>query len=98
MVVGFEEHGFVVAAEHIPDTCTNCPFWLTDLEIQEDGMCFLTGEVIPTPERTCDTKVMGNCPILQLKHTDYKNIVRIKKEHVEDILYIQRQIEADSDT
>lgn len=59
MIVGFEEHGFVVAAEHMPDTCTNCPFWLTDLEMQEDGMCFLTGEVIPTPERTCDTKVMG---------------------------------------
>ena len=46
MIVGFEEHGFVVAAEHMPDTCTNCPFWLTDLEMQEDGMCFLTGEVI----------------------------------------------------
>lgn len=59
MVVGFEEHGFMVAAKHMPDTCTDCPFWLTDLEMQEDGMCFLTGEVIPTPERTCDTKVMG---------------------------------------
>lgn len=46
MIVGFEEHGFVVAAEHMPDTCTNCPFWLTDLEMQEDGMCFLTGEEI----------------------------------------------------
>ena len=22
MIVGFEEHGFVVAAEHMPDTCT----------------------------------------------------------------------------
>lgn len=66
MIVGFKEHGFMVAAEHMPDTCTKCPFWLTDLEMQEDGMCFLTGEVIPTPERTCDTKVMGNCPIVPL--------------------------------
>ena len=34
MIVGFKEHGFVIAAEHMPDTCTNCPFWLTDLEMQ----------------------------------------------------------------
>jgi hypothetical protein len=27
MVVGFEEHGFMVAAKHMPDTCTDCPFW-----------------------------------------------------------------------
>ena len=47
MILGFKEHGFVIAAEHMPDTCTNCPFWLTDLEMQYDGMCFLTGEVIP---------------------------------------------------
>lgn len=50
MIAGFKEHGFMVAAEHMPDTCTKCPFWLTDLEMQYDGMCFLTGEVIPTPE------------------------------------------------
>ena len=72
MIAGFKEHGFMVAAEHMPDTCTKCPFWLTDLEMQYDGMCFLTGEVIPTPERTCDTKVMGNCPIVPLD--------RLKKE------------------
>ena len=70
MILGFKEHGFVITAEHIPDTCTNCPFWLTDLEMQYDGMCFLTGEVIPTPERTCDTKVMGNCPIVSLEMTE----------------------------
>ncbi len=73
MIVGFKEHGFVIAAEHMPDTCTNCPFWLTDLEMQEDGMCFLTGEVIPTPKRTCDTKVMGNCPIVPLDRLRKKN-------------------------
>lgn len=43
MIAGFKEHGFMVAAEHMPDTCTKCPFWLTDLEMQYDGMCFLTG-------------------------------------------------------
>lgn len=73
-------HGFVVAAEHMPDTCTNCPFWLTDLEMQEDGMCFLTGEVIPTPERTCDTKVMGNCPILPLNRLKKKKTRKEKKQ------------------
>lgn len=80
MIVGFEEHGFVVAAEHMPDTCTNCPFWLTDLEMQYDGMCFLTGEVIPTPERTCDTKVMGNCPIIPLDRLREKNTGKEKKQ------------------
>ena len=39
MIAGFKEHGFMVAAEHMPDTCTKCPFWLTDLEMQYDGMC-----------------------------------------------------------
>lgn len=73
MIAGFKEHGFMVAAEHMPDTCTKCPFWLTDLEMQYDGMCFLTGEVIPTPERTCDTKVMGNCPIVPLDRLKKKN-------------------------
>lgn len=73
MIAGFKEHGFMVAAEHMPDTCTSCPFWLTDLEMQEDGMCFLTGEMIPTPERTCDTKVMGNCPIVPLGRLKKKN-------------------------
>ena len=82
MIVGFEEHGFVVAAEHMPDTCTNCPFWLTDLEMQEDGMCFLTGEVIPTPERTCDTKVMGNCPILPLNRLKKKKTRKEKQKTV----------------
>jgi hypothetical protein len=80
MVVGFEEHGFMVAAKHMPDTCTDCPFWLTDLEMQEDGMCFLTGEVIPTPERTCDTKVMGNCPILPLNRLKKKKTGKEKKQ------------------
>lgn len=37
MIAGFKEHGFMVAAEHMPDTCTKCPFWLTDLEMQYDG-------------------------------------------------------------
>lgn len=73
VLAGFKEHGFMVAAEHMPDTCTKCPFWLTDLEMQYDGMCFLTGEVIPTPERTCDTKVMGNCPIVPLDRLKKKN-------------------------
>lgn len=36
MIAGFKEHGFMVAAEHMPDTCTKCPFWLTDLEL---GFC-----------------------------------------------------------
>lgn len=80
MIVGFKEHGFMVAAEHMPDTCTKCPFWLTDLEMQEDGMCFLTGEVIPTPERTCDTKVMGNCPIVPLDRLKEKIKGRRKKQ------------------
>lgn len=73
-------HGFMVAAKHMPDTCTDCPFWLTDLEMQEDGMCFLTGEVIPTPERTCDTKVMGKCPILPLNRLKKKKTGKEKKQ------------------
>lgn len=90
MIANFEELGFVVAAECTPDTCTICPFWLTDMEKLEDGMCFLTGHKIPLLDGEGDEKVMDDCPILQLKQTNYKEIARIKKEHVEDILYIQR--------
>lgn len=98
MTANFDELGFIVAAECVPDTCTICQFWLTDMGLLKDGVCFLTGHTIPLLNGEGDRKVMEDCPILQLKHTDYKNIVRIKKEHVEDILYIQRQIKADSET
>lgn len=70
----------IMSKYDMPDTCTDCPFWLTDLEMQEDGMCFLTGEVIPTPERTCDTKVMGNCPILPLNRLKKKKTGKEKKQ------------------
>lgn len=51
-----------------------------ETEMQYDGMCFLTGEVIPTPEKTCDTKVMGNCPIIPLDRLREKNTGKEKKQ------------------
>lgn len=97
MIVGFKEHGFVIAAEHMPDTCTSCPFWLTDLEMQYDGMCFLTGEVILTPERTCDTKVMGNCPIIPLDRSREKNTGK-EKNNGEYRCHVQQQDGSVGDT
>lgn len=68
MTANFDELGFIVAAECVPDTCTICPFWLTDMGLLKDGVCFLTGHTIPLLNGEGDRKVMDDCPILQLKH------------------------------
>lgn len=52
--------------------CEGCYFYGT---IDVDGR-----KVIPTPERTCDTKVMGNCPILPLNRLKKKKTRKEKKQ------------------
>lgn len=66
MVTWFEEHGFVVAAEILPESCTACPFWLLDMATLGKGECYITGHIIDTYGQQ-DEKRMDDCPIIQRK-------------------------------
>lgn len=66
MIVNYDAHGFMVAAEKLPKACTACPFWLVEAEKFEEGECFLTGHIIKT-DGPHDEKRMNDCPIIQRK-------------------------------
>lgn len=58
----FEAYGFKITAEHVPGTCTECPFWLVNMITLESGECFITGhEIIANGPQ--DEKRMNDCPI-----------------------------------
>lgn len=62
MIANYKEHGFVVTAERIPVSCTECPFWLLDMKTLKSGMCYITGTEIMLDGRQ-DEKRMDNCPV-----------------------------------
>lgn len=64
MLVNYEEHGFMVAADEIPESCTACPFWVIDMNETEEGMCYITGHII-TANGDHDKKRMDDCQIIQ---------------------------------
>jgi hypothetical protein len=66
MIINYDAHGFMVAAEELPKACTACPFWLVEAEKFEEGECFLTGHIIKT-DGSHDEKRMDDCPIIQRK-------------------------------
>lgn len=63
MILNFETLGFTVKAKTMPETCMACPFWLFERETLE-GMCFLTGRIMPTDGIEIEER-MDDCPIIQ---------------------------------
>lgn len=62
MVVNYKEHGFSVAAERKPESCTACPFWVVDMKNTEIGGCYITGrEILANGPQ--DEERMDDCPI-----------------------------------
>lgn len=66
MTPWYEEHGFMVTAEILPESCTTCPFWLLNMKTLEEGECYITGHTIETDGQQ-DEKRMDDCPIIQRK-------------------------------
>ena len=61
MVVNYKEHGFRIVAKALPESCTACPFWLTDMKTL-DAMCYITGRDVPSDPKWDEIR-MDNCPI-----------------------------------
>lgn len=61
MIANFEEYGFEVRAEIIPDTCTACPFW-GYLMRENKGACGITGREEEAGDEPDDRR-MSDCPI-----------------------------------
>lgn len=66
MIANYETYGFTVSADHLPKSCTACPFWGMSLETPEEGMCYITGHIILT-DGSHDEKRMDDCPIVERK-------------------------------
>lgn len=65
MVANYKELGFRVTAERMPESCTECPFWLLDMNTLETGVCYITGtEIILDGQQ--DEKRMNDCPIARV--------------------------------
>lgn len=62
MVVNYEEHGFKVMADVLPDACTACPFWGIDMRTLETGGCMITGAEIMLDGQQ-DERRMVDCPV-----------------------------------
>lgn len=60
MVVNYK--GFRVTAERMPGSCTECSFWLLDMNTLETGVCYITGTEIIL-DGLQDEKRMDDCPI-----------------------------------
>ncbi len=66
MLANYEEHGFEVTAEILPEACTACPFWGYERESAEMGCCMITGTEIKA-DGPQDIKRMDDCPIIERK-------------------------------
>lgn len=66
MIANYEHYGFKVTAEELLETCTACPFWLSDMKTLETGMCFLTGHEIAADGQQ-DEKRMDDCMVEERK-------------------------------
>lgn len=52
MLANYEKFGFKIRAEHLPKSCTWCPFWTAPMADVEFAGCYITGsEVRLIPER-----------------------------------------------
>lgn len=62
MIAQYEEHGFIVTAAILPESCTSCPFWGIDMRSFKKGGCMITGTQISLDGQQ-DEKRMDDCPI-----------------------------------
>ena len=57
----------LIEADLLPDACTNCPYWRTDMKTLEDGKCSITGYAIKANGIQKEGR-MDDCPIRLRKY------------------------------
>lgn len=46
MLANYEKFGFKIRAEHLPKSCTWCPFWTAPMADVEFAGCYITGSEV----------------------------------------------------
>lgn len=46
MLANYEKFGFKIKAEHLPESCTWCPFWTAPMADVEFAGCYITGSEV----------------------------------------------------
>lgn len=63
MLANYEKFGFKIRAEHLPESCTWCPFWTAPMADVEFAGCYITGSEIRLDTGEADKRRMTDCPI-----------------------------------
>jgi hypothetical protein len=63
MLANYEKFGFKIKAEHLPESCTWCPFWTAPMADVEFAGCYITGSEVRLDTGEADKRRMPDCPI-----------------------------------
>lgn len=64
MLANYEKFGFKIRAEHLPESCTWCPFWTAPMaDNVEFAGCYITGSEVRLDTGEADKRRMPDCPI-----------------------------------